>query len=68
MGGPETSADDMLKGVVYLRGNLEVDGPEEIPEVETTIVPERDPGGNKEVPGSTSGGQETEDKYNRDGY
>ena len=45
------------------RGNLEVDGPEYIPEAETHRGKMITPGSNNFFPGSTSGGQETEGDY-----
>ena len=50
-----------------IRGNLEFGGPEDIPEADTLSGPARAKYGDNEVPGSTSGVQETEGDYGRDG-
>ena len=51
-----------------IRGKLEVGGPEEIPEVETSGRPTRAPYGNKAVSYRTSVGQEVEGEYKGDVY
>ena len=49
----------MGKDGVDTRGNLEVGGPEYIPKEDTTSRLARAQDGKNEVPGRTSGGQET---------
>ena len=53
---------------VDFRGNLEVDVTEDVPEVETPGGPTITPYCDKALLDITSGGQETEVEYNRDGY
>ena len=58
----------MGEGDVDFRSNLEVGGPEDVPEVETHQGPVRTTVGNKAFSGITSGEQYTEDESNWDGY
>ena len=58
----------MEKGDVYIRDNMEVGGPEEVSEAETTGGPKRTPDRNEALSGITSVGQETEVEYDGYGY
>ena len=50
------------------RGNLEVGGPEDVPEVAKPGGQTTTPESKEDLPGITSGGKETEGEYNGSGY
>ena len=53
------------EGDMDFRGNLEVRGPEYVPEAETHGGPTRTPGRGEDFIGSTSGEQKMEGEYGR---